>query len=96
MAGRRESNKGPEGIDYTNLEPEGSSLADSGQLSGLEVGESKRRQSLVLLGEVGKSGDDNRELVKEKGQTISEEDQVGVAARVMIDVGQVDPERKRN
>jgi hypothetical protein len=43
------------------------------------VGEAKSGESLVLLGKVGQSGDDDGKLVEEESETVSEEDQVGVA-----------------
>lgn len=66
-------------MDRTNLKPESSSLSDGGELSGLEVGESEGRKGLVLLSEVGESRDDDGELVEEETETVSEEDEIGVA-----------------
>lgn len=63
----------------TDLKPEGSSLSDGGKLSGLEVGESEGGKGLVLLSEVGESRDDDGELVEEETETVSEEDEIGVA-----------------
>jgi hypothetical protein len=62
------------------LDPEGSSLADSRQLSWLEVGEAEGGQVTVLLGEGGQAGDDDGELGQKDVETLSEEDEVGVAA----------------
>jgi len=76
-----------------HLEPEGSSLSDGGELSGLEVGESEGRERLVLLSEVGESRDDDGELIEEETETISEEDEVGVA--VGSQKGQLKGERRK-
>jgi len=62
------------------LDPERGSLANSRQLGGLEVGEAEGGQVAVLLGEGGQAGDDDGELGEEDVETLSEEDEVGVAA----------------
>lgn len=62
------------------LDPEGGTLADGRQLSGLEVGETKGREVLVLLGEGGETGNDDGELGEEDVETITEEDQVSVVS----------------
>ena len=61
------------------LNPESSSLSNSGELGRLEVGESKSGKVSVLLGECRKTRDDDGELGKEDGETFPEEDEVGVA-----------------
>jgi hypothetical protein len=53
------------------LDPQSSSLTDSSQLSGLEVGETKSGQVLVLLGKGGETGDDNSEFGEENVETFS-------------------------
>lgn len=62
------------------LDPKSSSLSDRRQLCGLEVGEAESGKVSVLLGEGGQAGNDNGELGEEDVQTLSEEDEVGVAA----------------
>lgn len=62
------------------LDPEGGTLADGRQLGGLEVGETKGREVLVLLGEGGETSNDDGELGEEDVETITEEDQVGVVS----------------
>lgn len=61
------------------LNPKGGSLADSGKLSGLEVGETKSRKMSVLLSEIGKTGNHCSKLWKENVETVSEEDEVRIA-----------------
>lgn len=63
----------------TDLKPKSRSLSYGGELSGLEMGESESGEGLVLLGEVGETGDNDGELVEEETETIPEEDEVGVA-----------------
>jgi hypothetical protein len=63
------------------LDPQGSSLADGGQLGGLEVSETEGGEVSVGLGELGKTGDDRGELGEEDVESVSQEDQVGVATR---------------
>ena len=65
------------------MEPEGGPLSDGGELCGLEVGESEGGERLVLLGKVGQTRDDDRELVEDESESVSEEDQVGVAKAQM-------------
>lgn len=61
------------------LDPEGSPLSDGGQLGGLEVGESEGGEVSVGLGELGETRDDGGQLGEEDVESVSEEDQVGVA-----------------
>lgn len=63
----------------TNLKPKSSSLSNSGQLGGLEMGETEGGQGLVLLSEISQSRDDDSELVDNESESISEEDKIGVA-----------------
>ena len=60
------------------LDPEGGTLADSGELGGLEVGEAESGEVAILLGEGGQARDDDRELGDENVETVTEEDEVGV------------------
>ena len=47
------------------------------------MGESEGGEGLVLLGKVGQTRDDDRELVEDESESVSEEDQVGVAKAQM-------------
>ncbi len=69
------------GVESAHLQPERGTLADSRELSGLEVSESQRGQVAVLFGEGGKAVDDDREFLEEKGKGFAEEDQVCVAEK---------------
>lgn len=60
------------------LEPEGGTLAHSGQLSGLEVGEAEGGEVSVLLSKGSKARDDDGKLGEEEVKTVTEEDEVGV------------------
>lgn len=62
------------------LNPQGRALTDGCQLSGLKVGESKRWERSVGLGEAGETRDNGGELGKEKIEAFTKEDEVGVAA----------------
>ena len=62
------------------LDPKSSSLSDRRELGGLEVGEAEGGEVSVLLGEGGQAGDHDGELGEEDVETLSEEDEVGVAA----------------
>jgi hypothetical protein len=64
------------------LEPESGTLADSGELGGLEVGEAEGGEVAVLLGELGEAVDDNRKLGDEDVETLTQEDEVGVVSDV--------------
>ena len=61
------------------LDPQSGSLSDGGELSRLEVGEPEGGEVTVGLGELGETGDDDGQLGKEDVESVSEEDQVGVA-----------------
>ena len=61
------------------LNPEGGSLTDGSQLGGLEMGETKGGQVTVSLGKLGETRDDSGQLGQEDIESVSEEDQVGVA-----------------
>ena len=65
------------------LNPEGGSLADGGQLGGLEMGEPEGGQVTVSLGKLGETRDDSGQLGQEDIESVSEEDQVGVANRAI-------------
>jgi len=64
------------------LDPKGGSFTDGGELSRLEMGETKSGEISVLLGESGEAGDDNGELGKENSETFTEEDKVGVVGNI--------------
>ncbi len=61
------------------LDPQCRALADGGELSGLEVGETKGRERTVFLCEGGETRDDGRELGEEEVEALAEEEEVGVA-----------------
>jgi hypothetical protein len=61
------------------LDPQSGSLSDGGELSRLEVGETEGGEITVGLGKFGETGDDDGQFGEEDVESVSEEDQVGVA-----------------
>jgi len=72
------------------LNPEGGALADSGELSGLEVSESESGQVLVLLSKGAQALDDTGQLGQEDIETIAEDHQVSVVSDIARSGAQVD------
>ena len=64
-----------------NLEPECRPLANSGQLSRLEVREAERRQVAILPGKLRKTVNDDCELVDNECKGLADENQIRVALR---------------
>lgn len=61
------------------LDPQSSTLTNSGELGGLEVGETKGGEIAVLLGKFVQAGHDDGEFGQENVETFTEKDEVGVA-----------------
>lgn len=80
----------PRHIVATDLNPEGRTLADRGQLRRLEVSPPERREVLVRLGETGETLDDDGELREDDVACVAEEDQVGVVGDVARGGAEVD------
>jgi hypothetical protein len=66
----------------TNLDPEGGTLSDGGELSRLEVSPSESRKVLVLVGKLGETLDHNGKLGKDDVAGVAEENEVGIVGDV--------------
>jgi hypothetical protein len=64
---------------WTHLQPERCSLANRGQLCGLEVREPQRGEITILFCENGEAIDHHGELFVDNGQGGSKEDKVCIA-----------------
>ena len=73
-----------------HLDPERGTLADRGELRGLEVGPSEGREVLVLLGKLAQSFNDDGEFREDDVAGVAEEDEVGVVGNVARSRSQVD------
>ena len=72
------------------VHPQGSALANGGQLGGLAVGVSQAGHILVLLGKIGQVGQHADQLFAHQLQAFAHDDNIGVIANIAAGSTQVD------
>ena len=72
------------------VHPQGSALADGGQLCGLEVGEAEGRLGLVRICELRQLVQYGRQLFANQQQTLADLDDVGIVADIRAGSAEVD------